>query len=63
MNKKNGMSLVVLVITILVMIILAGAIVINITKNNSIEKANDSAYVATVATYKEELNTYIVNQL
>ncbi|MEG0522003.1 MAG: type II secretion system protein, partial [Clostridia bacterium] len=63
MNKKYGMSLVVLVITILVMIILAGAVVINITKNNSIAKANDAAYQATVATYKEELNTYIVNQL
>lgn len=40
MNKKQGISLIVLVITIIVMIILAAAVVISLNNNGIINKAN-----------------------
>ena len=42
MQKKNGISLIVLVITIIVMIILAAAVVIAMTNNGIIERANQA---------------------
>ena len=42
MQKKNGISLIVLVITIIVMIILAATIILAINNNNVVEKANDA---------------------
>ena len=42
MQKKRGISLIVLVITIIVMIILAAAIIISLTNNGIIEKASNA---------------------
>ena len=42
MQKKKGISLIVLVITIIVMIILAGTIILSLNNNGIIEKANEA---------------------
>ena len=41
---KKGISLIVLVITIIVMIIIAGAIIIPLNSSNVIEQSNDAVY-------------------
>ena len=43
-NNKNGISLIVLVITIIVMIILAASVVITLSNTGIINKANDATY-------------------
>ncbi|MEG0522242.1 MAG: hypothetical protein RR594_07300 [Clostridia bacterium] len=61
--KKKGMSLIVLVITILVMIILAGVVVVSLSKNNPIEKAGEALFKTDIASFKDELNLSIVTNL
>ncbi|MEG2485068.1 MAG: hypothetical protein RSB51_06310, partial [Clostridia bacterium] len=61
--KKRGMSLIVLVITILVMIILAGVVVVSLTKNNPIGKAGEALFKSDVGSFKDELNLSVVNEL
>ena len=61
MNKRKGISLIVLVITILVMIILAGVVVVSLQKNNPIEKAKEATFKSNVKTYIEELSLTISN--
>ena len=41
-KQKNGISLIVLVITIIVMIILAAAVILSLTSNGIIDRANDA---------------------
>ena len=62
-NKRKGISLIVLVITILVMIILAGVVVVSLQKNNPIEKAKDSKDMTNLASMREELELYKTNEL
>lgn len=62
MENKKGMSLIVLVITIIVMIILSGVVIIGLTDNNPIEKAREATFKTDVGTYKEELNSTIINK-
>ena len=47
-KRKNGISLIVLVITILVMIILAGVVIVSLSKNNPIEKAKEAEFKTNV---------------
>lgn len=54
LNNKKGISLIVLVITIIVMIIIAGAIIIGINNSNIIEKANDASSRYNESIGKEE---------
>ncbi|MEG3038645.1 MAG: hypothetical protein RR810_07335 [Clostridia bacterium] len=61
--KKSGMSLIVLAITIIVMIILAGVVVIGLSKNNPIIKAQEATFKGDVSSFKEELSLSLVNQL
>ncbi|MEG2712545.1 MAG: hypothetical protein RR988_05920, partial [Clostridia bacterium] len=61
--KKIGMSLIVLVITILVMIILAGVVVVSLTKNNPIEKSKEALFKADIASFRDDLNLSVVNKL
>ena len=63
MNKRRGISLIVLVITILVMIILAGVVVVSLSKNNPIEKAKEATFKSNVASYLEELSMFHANQV
>ena len=62
MNKrKKGISLIVLVITILVMIILSGVVIVSLQKNNPIEKAKEAAYKTKIATIIEQIELEKIN--
>ena len=50
---KDGISLIVLVITIIVMIVLAGAVILALSNSGIIEKATSSAFKTDVKTIKE----------
>ena len=60
-ENKLGISLIVLVITILVMIILAGVVVVSLQKNNPIEKAKEATFKQDMASIGEELEMFCVN--
>ena len=62
-ENKLGISLIVLVITILVMIILAGVVVVSLQKNNPIEKAKTAKDTSNLSALKEELELYKTNEL
>ncbi len=53
MKNKNGISLIVLVITIIVMIILAGAIILTINNSGIISRASEAVEETNLATVKE----------
>ncbi len=53
MKTKQGISLIVLVITIIVMIVLAGAIILTLDNSGIIEKANGAVEQTNLATVKE----------
>ncbi|MEG1485581.1 MAG: hypothetical protein RSC28_09460 [Bacteroidales bacterium] len=57
------MSLIVLVITILVMIILAGVVVVSLTKNNPIGKAGEALFKSDIGSFKDELNLGVISEL
>ena len=52
--ERNGISLIVLVITIIVIIILAVAVILTLANNNPIENAKDAVTANDEAVYKEE---------
>ena len=56
-NKRKGISLIVLVITIIVMIILATAIILSLTNSGIIGKANKAKAESDKANLKEYVNT------
>ena len=58
MNNKKGISLIVLVITILVMIILAGVVVVSLQKNNPIEKAKLAKLQDSVHSVRGAISQY-----
>ena len=53
MQKRTGISLIVLVITIIVMIILAGAIILTLNNSGIIDKASEAVEQTDLATVKE----------
>lgn len=55
---KKGISLIVLVITILVLAILAGAIIVSISNTNTISKANEAVSAADLANAKNLVLSY-----
>ena len=56
-KQKNGISLIVLVITIIVMIILAAAIILSLSNSGIIGKANKAKTDSDTANLKEYVNT------
>ena len=62
MKKNKGVSLIVLVITIIVMIILSTSIVLSISNSGVIEKANEGSFKNDLKAAQEELSEYIMNQ-
>ena len=56
-KQKNGISLIVLVITIIVMIILAAAIILSLSNSGIISKANRAKADSDTANLKEYVNT------
>ena len=63
MNKRKGISLIVLVITILVMIILAGVVVVSLQKNNPIENAKKARVMTDITTFKQEYEQNLASML
>jgi len=57
-KEKKGISLIILVITIISIIILASVIVMTIINNNPISQAEKLAFMSDVENFKGELNTY-----
>ncbi len=55
-NKRQGISLIVLVITIIVMIILAAAIILSISNSGIISKAREAKIKNDIKAMQEELN-------
>ncbi len=60
--KKRGISLIVLVITIVVMIILAGAVIISMVTNNPIFSARNTVFKNNISAYIHDLNEYKNNK-
>ena len=63
MKNKKGISLITLVITIIVVIILAGVIIFSLTEKNPMDTANEAVFKQNISTYKEELDMYHLNQI
>jgi len=57
MQKKKGISLIVLVITIIVMIVLAGAIILSLNNSGIIEKSNEAVDLTNIANVREFAQT------
>ena len=53
--KNRGMSLIMLVITIIVMIVLAGTVVMGLVDNNPMDKANEAVFKASLGGYASEV--------
>lgn len=62
MIKKNGISLIVLIITIIVMAILLTAIILNVKDENVSNRASEMRIKTDVEAFKEELENYISDQ-
>ena len=62
-KSKKGMSLIVLVITIIVMITLAGVVVMGLSDNNPVSKANEAVIRSNLASFKQEFFLYIASNM
>ena len=60
--KKKGISLIVLIITIIVIIILATAIILNIANTNVIDNSHAAVFKSDVAAMQDELTMYIADE-
>jgi len=58
-NKKQGISLIVLVITIIVIIILAGAVILSLSANNPIEQAGNAKTASNTAEVQAAVTLYL----
>ena len=63
MKKKNGLSLIVLIITIIVVIVLASVVILTISKNNPIESAKEARFKDDVRAFQDELAMYISSEM
>ena len=61
-KKNKGISLIVLIITIVVIIILATAIIVNLARTNIINNANEAVVKQDFKTFQDELNLYAADQ-
>ncbi len=57
-NKKNGVSLLILVISIIVTLILVSAIIVLVVNNNPIFEAKKTAFLSDLKNFKTELDIY-----
>ena len=63
MQRKQGISLIVLVITIIVMIILAAAIILSLNNAGIIGNANQAVFKQNINNYLSELDLYYMDAL
>lgn len=62
MNKKNGMSLVVLVVTIIIIIILSSIAILNLQDQNTIDKSKKVVLRDDMLTFKTDFDAYVDNK-
>ncbi len=62
MKRKKGISLIVLVITIIVIVILATSVILSLADTNVIEQANEASFKANIESYNSELTLAISNK-
>ena len=55
LSKKGGISLVALVITIIVLIILTGAVIVTFMEGGIVDRAKESVFKSDIRTYQEIL--------
>ena len=60
---KKGVSLLILVITVVVLAILTTAIVLNVETNNTIKNAADATLLEDIANFKEQLKMVTANKI
>ena len=61
-KTKQGISLIVLVITIIIMIILAGAVILSVNGNNIFGKAKIAKYKSDLASLQEIVTTKVAER-
>lgn len=62
-DKKNGISLIVLIVTIVIMAILVGVIILQVNDNNPFTETRQGIFVSNVRSYIDELNIYIAEKV
>ncbi len=62
MNKREGISLIVLIITIIIIVILAGTVILNLADNNPILQATKASFLNDVKTLQTELELSLSKQ-
>ena len=60
---KKGISLIVLIITIIIILILTGAVILSFVDNNPIDTANEAVFKSDVANFKSSLVLYVLDQV
>ena len=63
MKEKKGISLIVLIVTIIVMIIIAGAVIISLTETNIIDQAETAVEKHNISELKSAANMAYANWL
>lgn len=61
-GKNNGITLVALIITIIILLILAGVTILSLTQTNLLESAKESKTQTEIASIKEEIQTDILGK-
>ncbi len=61
-KQEKGISLIVLVITIIVIVILAGSVILSLYENSPISTANEARFKTDVDAYISELTTKLANE-
>ena len=61
--KKRGISITILIITIIVMIIISGAVIINLKEDNSVEKADKVVFQQDIKEFSKALDLEMSSSL
>ena len=62
MKNNNGISLIVSIITIIVIIILTGSVIINLSQNNPITQANEAKIKSDLRSFDQEFDLWLANE-
>lgn len=62
MKENKGISLIALVITIIIIIILAGSVILSLANNNPISKATEAVFKENAKTYDSELSIILAQK-
>lgn len=62
-KNKEGISLIVLVITVIVLGILAGVVIASINETNIVEQTTNTVFKSDIQSYRELYNVYLVSYM